>query len=60
MNEVLKINDNIKIFFQQLKLANYKLFYYIFHEYNPTKLFETFIVLFELSQLMSIPLSLEV
>ena len=60
MNEVLKINNNIKIFFQHLKLANYKLFYYLSKENNPTKLFETFIVLFELSQLMSIPLSLEV
>ena len=60
MNEVLKINNNIKIFFQHLKLANYKLFYFIFHDYNPTKLIEIFIVLFELSQLMSISLSLEV
>ena len=60
MKEVLNFNNNIKIFFHQLTLANYKLFYYIFQDYNPTKFFKTFIVLFELSQLMSIPLSLEV
>jgi hypothetical protein len=60
MNEILRLNQNIKIFFQQISLANYKLFYYLSKENNPTKLFETFIVLFELSQLMSIPLSLEV
>ena len=60
MKEVLNFNNNIKIFFHQLTLANYKLFYYIFQDYNPTKFFKTFIVLFELSQLMSISLSLEV
>ena len=60
MKEVLNFKNNIKIFFHQLTLANYKLFYYLSKENNPTKLFETFIVLFELSQLMSIPLSLEV
>ena len=60
MKEVLNFKNNIKIFFHQLTLANYKLFYYIFQDYNPTKFFKTFIVLFELSQLMSISLSLEV
>jgi hypothetical protein len=52
--------NKIKNFLWSLHLANYKLFFHLFSEYNTTKLFEIIVSFFELLQLISLPLGSEV
>ncbi len=60
MNEQYYFSNLLKQFIYKVCLSNYKLFYNIFKDYNPTQLFEVIIALLELCQLISLPLSSEV
>jgi hypothetical protein len=58
--KITKTKNKIKNFILSLQLANYKLFFHLFSEYNTTKLFEIIVSFFELLQLISLPLGSEV
>jgi hypothetical protein len=58
--KITETKNKIKNFILSLKLANYKLFFHLFSEYNTTKLFEIIVSFFELLQLISLPLGSEV